>query len=100
MFRGEYLARLKGYKFEQPDKLIDIQMFVDQKEVVGLKRDPKRNQPESAWVRVTVAGEEKGLQRVILPQPAQPVGEGMLVDATELREKAPGQRNDPLRSWD
>jgi hypothetical protein len=90
MFRGEFLAHLEGYKLDHPDKRIPVQMLVDQNEVVGLTREPKRNQPESAWVRVTSAGEDGGLTRVILPQPAQPVGESMLVDSKELKEKAPG----------
>jgi hypothetical protein len=90
MFRGEFLAHLAGYKREQPDKLVPVQMLVDQNEVVGLVREPNRNKPEPAWVRVTLAGEEHGLPRVILPQSAQPVGESMLVDAKLLKEKVPG----------
>jgi hypothetical protein len=116
MFCGEFLAHFAGYIREQPDKIVPVQMLVDQNEVVGLVREPKRNMPEPAWVKVTLAGEEHGLprdccktpkswenrpiglpkwrfetvSRVILPQSAQPVGESMLVDAKVLMEKLPG----------
>jgi hypothetical protein len=90
MFRGELLVYLHGYDLRNPDKRIPVQMLVDEREVAGMRGQPKRNDPASAWVKVTLAGEEKGLPRVILPQPAQPVGESMLVDAKDLKEKAPG----------
>jgi hypothetical protein len=90
MFRGELLVYLKGYDPENPGERIKVQMLVDEKEVEGLRGEPKRNQPVDAWVKVTLTGESKGRSRVILPQPAQPVGESMLVDAGDVRAKPGG----------
>jgi hypothetical protein len=92
MFRGEFLAHLTGFRVEQPDEPVSVQMLVDQNEVVDLARTPRRNRPEPALIRVTLAGQEHGLSRVILPQPAQPVGESMLVKTTALKEKLQGKR--------
>jgi hypothetical protein len=97
MFRGELLVFLEGLDFEHPDQRIKVQMLVDQSEVEGVRGEPKRSSPASAWVRVTLLKEHDGIAEVILPQPAQPVGEKLLVDSREIRE-ATGQSDDPLRS--
>ncbi len=85
MFRGEFLVFLKGYRLEDPENQIQIQMLVDEKEVKVTKGEPKRNQPAEGWVKVTLASEKDGMSRIILPQAAQPVGEGMLVRAADLK---------------
>ena len=85
MFKGELLVYLDGLDPEIAEKLIHVQMLVDEQEVVGLDREPKRNQPATGWVRVTLAREVSGFAKVVLPQPAQPVGESLLVDAERLR---------------
>jgi hypothetical protein len=86
MFRGELLVYLHGFDPERVDQRIKVQMLADENEVVGLSGVPKRNQPVAGWVRVTLAREQpSGIAEVILPQPAQPVGETLVVDAKELK---------------
>src|SRR5262249_31574762 len=88
MFRDELLVYLSALAPDQPGDKIRVQMLVDQSEIKNLKGQPKRNNPAPGWLRVTLAGEREGIAEVVLPQPAQPVGESMLVDAKELREEA------------
>lgn len=89
MFKGEYLVYLNGYNPSEPDKPIQAQMLVDEHEVrlIGDK-PPKRNAPVEASVRVMLLGTTKGIAEVVLPQPAQPVGERMLVDVKDLQVEA------------
>jgi hypothetical protein len=86
MFRGELLVYLDAIDPEDRDRTIRVQMLVDHREVEHLGGEPRRNSPVSAWVRVTLANQEGGIAEVVLPQPAQPVGESMLVDVNQLRE--------------
>jgi hypothetical protein len=88
MFSGELLVFLKALDPEQPERVIDVQMLVDQSEVERVVGEPRRKRPADAWVRVTLAKEHGGLALVVLPQPAQPVGESMLVDARDLKATA------------
>src|SRR5262245_61124097 len=87
MFRDELLVYLQGLDFKNPEVGIRVQLLVDRREVKNLNGEPKRNKPASGWLQVTLANEERGIAEVILPQPAQPVGESMLVDSSELREE-------------
>jgi hypothetical protein len=85
MFRGEFLVYFNGFHLEDPEKQIKIQMLVDEKEVKVAHGEPKRNRPAQGWVKVTLASEKEGISRIILPQPAQPVGESMLIKTQDLR---------------
>ena len=92
MFKDELLVFLSGFDPVEKDKPIKVQLLVDQQEVEGLHGTPKRNQPATGWLRVMITTDddkpEEGIAAVILPQPAQPVGETLLVDANELRRAA------------
>jgi hypothetical protein len=59
-------------------------MFVDEKEVKVANGEPRRDHPAQGWVKVTLALKQNELSRIILPQPAQPVGESMLVKTADL----------------
>jgi hypothetical protein len=87
MFRGEFLVYLNGYSLENPDQKIKVQMLVDEKDVPVVNGMPKRNQPASGFVKVTLLKQADKTAFVILPQPAQPVGESLLVDASDLKIK-------------
>jgi hypothetical protein len=88
MFKGELLVHLSGFDPLERGKRIAVQLLADEREVESLARTPKHNQPADGWLRVALAVEEGGVAEVILPQPAQPVGERVLVDAKELRTTA------------
>jgi hypothetical protein len=92
MFKDELLVYVNGFDPVERGKTIKVQLLVDQQEVEGLRGTPKRNQPASGWLRVTLTEDndkpEEGIAAVILPQPAQPVGETLLVDANELTRTA------------
>src|SRR4051794_22737899 len=85
MFSGELLVYLSGIDPVTKDKRIKVQLLADESEVEKMDHTPKRNQPASGWLRVTLAGETGNIAEVVLPQPAQPVGESMLVEADELK---------------
>jgi hypothetical protein len=88
MFRDELLVYLNGLDPVEKGKTIRVQLLVDQQEVEGLRGTPRRHQPAEGWLKVTLTSEEgpdDGIAHVILPQPAQPVGESLLVDAAELK---------------
>lgn len=88
MFNGELLLRLNGLDPEQRGETIPVQMLADEREVVGLEGTPSRNNPVKGWLRVTLVNEHGGISKVILPQPAQPVGESLLVESMNLRATA------------
>jgi hypothetical protein len=52
-------------------------------------RDPKRNQPAEGWLRVALAGKAKEFAQMVLPQPAMPVGQNILLDE-KLVKPQPG----------
>src|SRR4051794_7686743 len=84
MFKGELLVHFTGFNPDHVDETIQVQMLVDQNEVKGLRGQPMRHAPVDGFVFVTLLGEVRGLAEVILPQPAQPVGQRLLVRATDL----------------
>ncbi len=86
MFRDELLVYLEGFDPKHPDEKIRVQLLVDRSEVKNLKGEPKRNSPVTGWLQVTLAAESQGIAEIILPQPAQPVGESMLVEDKTLRK--------------
>jgi hypothetical protein len=85
MFKGELLVFLDG--LSEAREPISVQMLVDELEVEGLDREPGPGEPAHGWVRVALAREHKGVAEVILPQPAQPVGDSLLVDRGQLKAK-------------
>jgi hypothetical protein len=89
MFRGEYLVFIDLTDPDNPEKKFRAQALVDERDVHPLGGTPKRNSPVRGWLRVELLGPEKGFQRVVLPQPAQPGGTNVLVDDTQVREEVP-----------
>ena len=90
MFKGELLVYIAGFVPAKKGPKIEAQLLVDEHEVAELAGAPKRNQPSKGWLRVTLLAEVEGMAEVILPQPAQPLGERILIEAKELRETAGG----------
>jgi hypothetical protein len=89
MFRGEWLVFLDVINPQNPEQTLRVQLLVDQREVSELRGDPKRNQPAEGWLRVALAGKAKGFAQLVLPQPATPVGESILLDE-KLVKSQPG----------
>jgi hypothetical protein len=88
MFRNEFLVHLRALNPARSSERIPVQLLVDRSELENLHGEPERNQPVRGWLRVTLTQEVKGKAHVILPQPAQPVGESMWVDASEVTKDA------------
>lgn len=88
MFTDELLVYLDGLDPVHPEQAIKAQMLVDRREVEGLVGTPSRDRPAAGWVRVTLAKESGGVAEVVLPQPAQPFGEILLVDSRQLKRAA------------
>jgi len=86
MFTGEFLVYIKGFDPANAERPITVQMLVDQSEVKQLSGTPQRKKPVEGWVKVTLANQHGGIAEIVLPQPAQPVGESMLVNASDLVE--------------
>src|SRR5207248_11736688 len=78
MFKGEWLVFVDATDPENQRDL-KVQLFADEKEVAGIQGMPKRNQPVSGWLRVSLIKAKKGLAQVVLPQPATPIGETVFV---------------------
>jgi hypothetical protein len=86
MFRDEWLVYFDALDPKNHNRAARVQSFVDQREVTNLRGTPKRNGPAAAWLRVTLVGIRGDIASVILPQPATPFGETVLVSAAIVKE--------------
>jgi len=86
MFRGEYLVSMEALDSQYPDRKIPIQLWADEQEVRIQSGSPERGHPAEGLLRVEVMGRRKGQALIVLPQPAQPVGERAYVDEQLLQE--------------
>jgi hypothetical protein len=87
MFRGEYLVYLEAGTRQNPEEAVRVQLLVDSEGVAGLRGTPARHRPAEAFLQVEVADSTGDYAVVVLPQPAQPVGETVLVAWSRLREE-------------
>jgi hypothetical protein len=87
MFRGEYLAVLEALNPTNPKERIRAQLFVDTRDVKGIQGVPERNQPVPGWLVVSLVRISNGLAQIVLPQPAQPFGENLLIEEAKVREE-------------
>jgi hypothetical protein len=88
MFRGEYLVSFDAVDLQNPNKKVSVRLLADENEVdLPSGRLPKRDEPVEGLLRIEVLGTEKGFALVVLPQPAQPVGERAYVDEDIVQEK-------------
>ncbi len=90
MFAGEFLVTFEATNPSDARNTVKAQLLVDQREVVGLARTPRRNDPAEGWLRVTHAGKKEDWDILILPQPSQPFGETVIVPKGTIR-KSPGE---------
>ena len=88
MFRDEFLVHLDVLDPQDPNRTISVELLVDQREVKNLGGKPQRNQPVKGWLRVAFARKERGFVHLVLPQPATPGGENILVDESGVKEEA------------
>lgn len=88
MFRGEYLVVFEAIDVQNPEKKVTVQLLADENEVSIRSGTPERGRPVEGLLRVEVLETIKGLALLVLPQPAQPVGERVYVDEDYLQERA------------
>ena len=88
MFRGEWLVSLNVRNPDDPEKTLRVQLLVDEHEVVNIQGTPERKKPVHGWLRVAVSDKWKGFTRVVLPQPAEPVGETALMEEDDVKQEA------------
>ncbi len=87
MFKGEWLVFLEVIDPEDPKKKKRLQLLVDERLVKMIAGNPRRKQPVPAWLEVEVAQRKKGQVKVVLPQPAYPDGDTLLVNEEVLRQE-------------
>jgi len=85
MFRDEYLVYLDVVQPDNRVKKIRAQLLVDQREIKDISGQPERDHPASAWLRVSLIGREKGFAQLVLPQPANPIGESVLMEESAVK---------------
>lgn len=85
MFRGEWLVFVDVLDPQNPDKMARAQLLVDHREVVALSGQPGRNNPARAWLRVALTGKAKNVAQLVLPQPASPGGENVLMKLDQVK---------------
>jgi hypothetical protein len=88
MFRGEYLVTFDALSTDNPDKKVSVQLLADEHEVIVQSGTPDREQPAEGLLRVEVLDRGKGLALLVLPQPAQPMGERVYVEEDLVQEGA------------
>jgi hypothetical protein len=88
MFEGEYLVHLDALNPDNPEQRVAIKLLVDHRDVADIQGTPERHKPASALLRVEVGNKAKGLVRIVLPQPAVPVGESVFMAADDVKQRA------------
>jgi hypothetical protein len=86
MFKDEWLAYVDAINPTNERQSAKVQLFVDAREVRDVRGTPKRNEPAPAWLRVTMLAVRGDVANVLLPQPATPFGESILVRGESVRE--------------
>jgi hypothetical protein len=87
MFRGEFLVYLDALDPSNPEKKVQAQLFADERDVVGIEGMPERNQPVPAWLTVSLVRTFHGFAQIVLPQPAQPLGENLLIEEDKIKSE-------------
>jgi len=87
MFKEEYLVHLSARDPQDPERTFTVKLLVDKRDVAGIKGTPRRGAPKPAYLRVEIIKKKKGLALIVLPQPAVPDTEGILVDEADVRKK-------------
>ena len=78
MFKEEWLVSLDAIDPENQQER-KVQLFADEREVTRIHGTPRRNQPVQGHLRVSRVKAKNGVVLVVLPQPATPLGETILV---------------------
>jgi hypothetical protein len=87
MFRGEYLVYLDALNPSNPEQAVHAQLFADERDVAGIQGTPERNRPVPAWLAVSLVRTSRGLAQIVLPQPAQPLGENLLIAEQDVKQE-------------
>ncbi len=87
MFEGEYLVTFTAADARNPEQPVRVRLLADQNEVVVQSGKPEREKPVPGLLRVEVVQRAKGFALIVLPQPAQPVGERAYVSEDVIQGK-------------
>ena len=85
MFDGELLVSIQGINPQNPKGPFRVQLLADSA-LVTCGTKPERGRPVEGRLRVGVVRIKEGIATVVLPQPAIPVGEAMLVREDQLTD--------------
>ena len=88
MFHGEWLVFVKSTDAAQGRTII-TKLLADERDVKYSGPAPKRGKPVSGWLRVSWLGKEGAYAKVVLPQPANPSGESILIDQESVKQEVP-----------
>jgi len=90
MFRGEYLVTFEAVDSQTQNKKLSVRLLADERDVIIRFGTPERGNPAEGLLRVEILKRANGLALLVLPQPAQPVGERAYVEESLLQEEAVG----------
>lgn len=79
MFKDEWLVSIDALDPKDHQQPAKVQLFADRRLVTNVQGTPARKQPTWAWLRVGVVAVRGDLASIVLPQPATPFGEHVLV---------------------
>ncbi len=80
MFRGEYLVSFEALDPQKPGEKVTVQLLADERDVTIRSGTPTRHNPAEGVLRVEVVERKPGFALLVLPQPAQPVGERAYIE--------------------
>jgi hypothetical protein len=87
MFHGEYLVSFEALDPQRPGEKVVVKLLADERDVTIRSGTPTRDHPAGGLLRVEVLGRKQGFALLVLPQPAQPVGERALVEDDLLAQE-------------
>ena len=88
MFRGEFLVYVDGLNPNNPEEPVKAQLFADERDVANVQGRPERNRPARAWLVVSLVRKARRFAQIVLPQPAQPFGETLLIGEEKVKREA------------
>jgi hypothetical protein len=86
MFKQDWLVYVDAVDPKNERQSAKVQLFADAREVVDVQGKPRRNEPAPAWLRVSLVAGRGELTNIILPRPAAPFGEHIVVRTEALKE--------------
>ncbi len=86
MFKHDWLVYVDAVDPKDERHSVRVQLFVDVRDVEDVQGKPRRNEPAPAWLRVSLVAGRGELSNIILPRPALPFGDHIVVRSAALKE--------------